>query len=57
METDVVYDVGSEFLKVFLNIIEKVAECKINNKSFSYEGGIGNEKHKDRGINKLFIIV
>ena len=50
-------DVGSEFLKVFLNIIEKVAECKINNQSFSYEGGIGNEKHKDRGINKLFIIV
>ena len=32
-----------------------MTECKVK-KRFSNEDGIGNEKHKDRAVNKLFIV-
>ena len=40
-------DVGGGYLKVCLNIIEKVTECKVKKI---------NIKYKDEGVNKLFII-
>ena len=49
-------DVEGGFLKVCLNVIEKVTEYKVKKKKFSCEKGIGNEKYKDGGLNKFFII-